>query len=718
MGVCTCTSPDGSVSTTYEFEEGVPYDTDCDIACRNWQNPSFTLLFPFGSPEFEARRNSCKMWVKDCGSPPEWISVSEPRLQCTFGDKVGAKLNIDHGGKGEDVDISLKVLKASNEIVDYAFDGTPQYAGVEGPLMTITNPNSPFFGLQVKTCMVNGFDAFVYNVTRYPSSEVNPIAETAWGDVDVSTGDNVGQIAIPLFKFRKHGERIDSPNPAAYALNPFYNPDAICSVEDYFDLTGETWETIGGVGSGCDFKVYNLFVSGLGSGTGLHKSISDYETGCRMELGELLPHSDFDEMYNRDFSTDKMFQEYSEVASECAEEDNPYELDAYCALYHWNWQNDGVCEGYDVQNNPLGTAWWQGTSNAFGQSENQAENDAVYAEWLRNYLVNEQGIEALSDASDDEILEYATLQTNANFMTSPEGLALDASQKSRMACVVTKMYERYPDEFDWRGAFSPQNTSSGSTLLPESLIGQYDWFDEDDVLFDGYVTAQTFSPTSNSNGWETLPLPEGLVKLPYYEVTPEGQEVVAEFRGEVEVQEGVNDARTSLTDDDREPEGVFLPDDPEIEIAGADNDLIESIEQGQIDDEQLKSLFSEESAEEVADMFEVVEEEPEVTQGEEPADTQEEEPADTQEEEPADTQEEEPEDTQEQEPDDTQEADDIEVFDEQDSQTQNQVQNQSYQAPVLAPLKSQDKTSILQSPIFLGVVGAILVGAIVYYATD
>ena len=132
MGVCTCTSPDGSVSTTYEFEEGVPYTTDCDIACRNWQNPAFTFLYPFGSPEFEAKRNSCKMWIKDCGSGPEWISVSEPRLQCTFGDKVGAKLNIDHGGKGEKVDISLKVLKASNEIVDYAFNGpsTPAYWGV------------------------------------------------------------------------------------------------------------------------------------------------------------------------------------------------------------------------------------------------------------------------------------------------------------------------------------------------------------------------------------------------------------------------------------------------------------------------------------------------------------------------------------------------------------------------------------------------------------
>ena len=232
------------------------------------------------------------------------------------------------------------------------------------------------------------------------------------------------------------------------------------------------------------------------------------------------------------------------------------------------------------------------------------------------------------------------------------------------------------------------------------------------------MTAQTFSPTSNSYGYETLPLPEGVVKLPWYEVTPEGQAIVAEYRGEVEVQEGVNDARTSLTDDDREPEGVFLPDDPEIEVAGADNDLIESIEQGQIDDEQLKSLFSEESAEEVADMFEVVEGEPEDTQEEQPEDTQEEEPEDTQEEQPEDTQEEEPADTQEQEPDDTQETNDIEVFDEQDSQTQNQVQNQSYQAPVFAPSKSQDKKSILKSPIFLGVVGAILVGTIVYYATD
>ena len=60
------------------------------------------------------------MWIKDCGSGPEWISVSEPRLQCTFGDKVGAKLNIDHGGKGEDVDMKSSGLSKRewNELME------------------------------------------------------------------------------------------------------------------------------------------------------------------------------------------------------------------------------------------------------------------------------------------------------------------------------------------------------------------------------------------------------------------------------------------------------------------------------------------------------------------------------------------------------------------------------------------------------------------------
>ncbi len=87
----------------------------------------------------------------------------------------------------------------------------------------------------------------------------------------------------------------------------------------------------------------------------------------------------------------------------------------------------------------------------------------------------------------------------------------------------------------------------------------------------------------------------------------EGQDVVSEFRGEVEVSDEINEARETLTDDVREVEGIFLPEDPEVEVIGAENDLIDSVEEGQLNDAELKLLFSDESAEQVANMFENIE---------------------------------------------------------------------------------------------------------------
>lgn len=614
MGVCTCTSPDGNYSTTYEFDDGVPYNTDCERACRNWSSPTLTYLYPYGSEEWASRRRSCKMWVKDCGSGPDWITESEPRTQCVAGDSIGGKLLVDQGhGMGQYVDIGLKVLRASDEIVDYAPDGTPKYAGVEGPTKIIENPDSPFYGQEVKTCMVNGFDNYIYQVTRQSSSNVIPIAETSWGDVDVSTGAEAGQLAVPVFVFRKYGENVRTPGWAAnYALNRDYDPEAICSVEDYFDITGETWETMPGIGgdSACDAKMKYLLYEGLGSYNELiylRKSIADYELGCRIELGELLPETDFNEMYNANFSENKMWTEYDEVSSECALEDDPYDINAYCALYHWNWQNDGVCEGYDVENNPLGTAWWSGTSNSFGSSDFAEEYDALYADFLRNYFVNEQGIDSLANADDETLLSYANFYTNNQFNTSPEGVALALQAKARKACVVSKMYERYPNQFDWRGAFSPSNVTTGYTLLPDSMVGAYDWFNEDDVTDEGQIVSRTYSPTANEYGYETVDIPEGFVKMDYIEIPFEGQDEVAEFRGTVEVDPDINDARASMTDDIREPEGVFLPEDLDVPRIAAEEDLIESIEAGQLSDEDLKSLFTDESADAVSNMFEEVE---------------------------------------------------------------------------------------------------------------
>ena len=622
MAQCTCTSPDGTQSTTYVFESA-PYggSMNCDVACRLWRwNHALSMAYPYGSPEREAKMDSCKMWLKECGSGPDFISLSEPRTECVAGDSVGAKLVVDQGhGMGQEVDVQLKVMRASDEIVDYAPNGTPRYKGVEGPLKTITNPNSPFYGQQVKTCMVNGFDSYVYQVTRYPSSSVDPIASTAWGDADLSSGDDVGQLAVPLFKFRKHGERITDPAASAnYGLNPFYNPNAICSVEEYFEATGYDWTTMPHAGSNtCENKITHLFYTALGSGTGLHKSISDYEFACRMQMGELLPDTDFNEMYKRNFSENKMWMEWDAVAAECEAEDNPYDVNAYCALYHWNSGYDGgICTGYDLESNPLGSAWWSGTSNAYGGI--QDADNPIYKEWLHDYLLNTLGIDAVADMSLDEVMQYHTNTTWSNFLSSPQAIEYGNWKKARMACVVTKMYEQYPDQFDWRGAFPPSNTQSGTIILPEEMVGTYDWFDENDVEYDGQVVLQTFSPTANEYGYEAIELPEGLVKLSYVEVPLAGQDEVAAFRGEVEVSEGINEARETLTDDTREAEGVFLPEDPEIEVLGAEQDLIDSIEQGQIAEEDLSLYFSEESAGQVAEMFEETPQEE--TPAEEPTD--------------------------------------------------------------------------------------------------
>ncbi len=606
MGVCTCTSPDGTESTTYEFESA-PYGgfLNCDIACRYWNwNHAYSFAYPYGSAKREAKMGSCKMWVKECGSGPDWITLSEPRTQCVAGDSVGAKIAVNHGhSMGQYVDVSLKVLKASNEIVDVLEqDYGPDinlYAGVEGPLKTITDPESSFYGQEVRTCLVNGFDSYVYNVARYPSSSVDPIAETAWGEADLSTGADVGQLAVPLFKFRKYlGQELDTSAGANYGLNPFYDPNAICSVEEFFDSTGFTWETLPTAGASlCEGKVRYLFFQGLGSDTGLTKSTSDLELACRMQMGELLPKKDFDEIYNETFSKNKMVYEYDELAVECLEEGIPYDINAYCALY-----GGDICSDYDVENNPLGSAWWSGTSMGYGGTINAF--NPYYLVWLKDYLVNDLGLTALADTDPMDLQEYHTNTTWSNFLVSQEGVEYFENKKKITSCVITKLYEKYPDEFDWRGAFPPSNVDSGNILLPEEMVGVYDWFDQDDVDFDGQVVLQTNSETSNEYGLEAVELPDGLVKLEYIEVPLNGQGVVAEFRGEVEVSGDINESRETLTDDVREPEGIFLPEDPEVEVIGAERDLIDSVEQGQLDEEDLKSLFSEESAIEVANMFE------------------------------------------------------------------------------------------------------------------
>jgi hypothetical protein len=616
MPSCTCTSPDGTQSTTYEFDSA-PYggEMGCDMACRYWAwNHAYSQAYPYGSAKREAKMGSCKMWVKECGSGPDWISLSEPRTECVAGDKVGAKLVVNHGhGMGQEVDISLNVLKASDEIVDvvemeYGPD-IDRYKGVEGPLKTITNPDSPFYGQQVRTCLVNGFDSYVYQVTRHPSSDVEPIATTAWGDVDVSTGDDVGQLAVPLFKFRKHlGRQLDPLAGANYGLNPFYDPDAICSIEEYFEISGLTWETI--EGNSCENKVQGIIINELGSGTNLYSSTADYEFACRMQMGELLPKKDFNEMYSESFSEQKMWQEYDELSIECIEEGIPYDLDVYCALYHWNTANDGgICTGYDVENNPLGSAWWSGTSNSYGGTINPFH--PYYLSWLKGYLVEDLGLTQLADADPMDLGEYHNNSTWNNFLISDEAAEYSNNNKKITACVMTKLYDEYPNQFDWRGAFPPSNLETGQVLLPEEMVGTYDWFDENDVDYDGQVVVQTNSPTSNEYGYEAIEIPEGVVKLDYYEVPLEGQDVVAEFRGEVEVSDDINESREILTDDTREPEGIFLPDDPELEVVGAEEDFISSVEDGQIEDEDLNKIFSEESAVEVANMFENIAEEEE-----------------------------------------------------------------------------------------------------------
>lgn len=618
MPSCTCTSPDGTESTTYEFQSA-PYggEMGCDMACRYWAwNHAYSSAYPYGSAKREAKMGSCKMWIKECGSGSDYIYLSEPRLQCVAGDKVGAKVTLDHGhGMGQYADVSLEVLKASDEIVDVVpQDYGPdiiRYAGVEGPLKTITNPDSPFYGQQVRTCMVNGFDSYVSQVTRHPSSNVNPIAETAWGDADLSTGDEEGQLAVPLFKFRKYEGRVLDPAASSnYGLNPFYDPDAVCSVEEFFDTTGMTWETIPELGAlGCEGKVRYIFFEGLGSGTDLYKSTADLEFACKMQMGELLPRKDFGEMYNEYFSKQKMGMEYDELSVECIEEGLPYDLDAYCALYHWNTANDGgICTGYDVENNPLGTKWWGNTGMAYGGVLSAFH--PYYLVWLKNYLVNDLGLSALADEDPMNLSEYHNNVTWSNFLVSDEGLEYSENKKKIIACVITKLYDKYPDQFDWRGAYPPSNQDAGEIVLPEEYVGTYDWFDEDDVEYDGYIVMQTNSPTSNEYGNEAVEMPDGLVKLAYVEVPVEAQDLIAEFRGEVEVSEDIDEARSTLTDDVREPEGVFLPDDPELEVVGAEQDLIDSVEEGQIDDQDLTKIFSEQSAAEVSNMFEnVVEDE-------------------------------------------------------------------------------------------------------------
>ena len=293
-------------------------------------------------------------------------------------------------------------------------------------------------------------------------------------------------------------------------------------------------------------------------------------------------------------------------AVECLEEGVPYDLDAYCALYHWNTANDGgICTGYDVENNPLGSAWWSGTSVAYGGTLDAF--NPYYLVWLKDYLVNDLGLTALADTDPMDLQEYHTNTTWSNFLVSEEGMEYGQNKKELTACVITKMYAEYPDQFDWRGAFPPSNTLSGRILLPEEMVGTYDWFDEDDVDFDGLVVLQTNSETANDYGYEEVEMPEGLVRLDYVEVPLEGMDIVAEYRGEVEVSDDINEARETLTDDTRQEEGVFLPDDQELEVMGAEDDLIDSVEEGQISDAELKLLFSDESAEQVANMFENIE---------------------------------------------------------------------------------------------------------------
>ncbi len=601
MPSCTCSSPDGSESYTYYMEE---QPSSCENLCRFWDaNSTFTRKYPYGSPEREAMkaRMSCKMFTKECGSGPTYIQKSAQRTECVVGDKVGASITIDHGhGMGESVSISLRVIG-------------------DGATYTIDEADSPFFGQQVKTCAVNGFDDWVYWQTRN-SSDALPIATAPWGqEIDVSTGADVAQGEIPVLAFSYPLEGEFEYRYWLLGLNPFFRHEAICSIEEYFALTGLDWSTIehpiypslsDSPTWGCVDKV-NILANAMSSANeimmGINSTISmsafdvplarsraDAIFACQFDQGELLPVSDWKEIYNGNESEDLADDSFEEFSEECQEEGNPHDEQLY-EVIRKPWGGETAFSYWDPTH-PYGFIWWQKSKEYGGDDEYD-----FYLPWLRDYLIQEQGIEAFQDMPLSEVEEYHNTFTYNNWLASEEGLAYWTNMRENEACAIGKMYEE-DEDFDWRGAHPPQTITQ---IIPSSIVGNYSWFNDDDVE-EGFIVAQTFSETANEAGYESVPIPEGLVKLRVVSVPPYVSDEVRDLLAETQVAEDVNESRDLLTLDTDVPEGVFVPDDIELERMGAEDDFIKRMENGQISDEDLYKLFTADSAEEVAAMFDTI----------------------------------------------------------------------------------------------------------------
>ena len=672
MPSCTCSSPDGSQSQTYYFDEMV---SSCENLCRLWDdNSSISRRFPYGSAERAEQGKSCKMFITECGSGPAWIQLSEPRTECVVGDRYSVQMELDQGhGMVQNVTIQLKVIG-------------------DGETLTINEPDSPFNGLEVKTCAVNGFDDYVYWQTKN-SSTANPIVTTPWGqELDLSTGPNVNQGSIPVYAFRNYHTGYYEDRRFILALNPFYSDDAVCSVEEWFEQTGQNWTTLPesyfGL-QGCEAKLVYV-ANQLDIANSMQKSIEDYRLACRFENGEFLTEKDWGQIYKAGLSEDLMTDNVQELREECDAEGNPHDEDMREARYAVT--NSVQYNKAASDANPFGHVWW-----AIARSYPQlvSDNDA-YMEWLQNYLVEEQGIEAFEAMSPEEVLQYQNTYTYNNWLTSPEGEAFWNEKKDNEACVLTKLEQETP-EFDWRGAFNP--TFGNGILIPESLIGSYSWFDSTDAEYGGQIPAQTFSPTSNESGYEVVDVPEGIVKIKMVAVPPQAMEEVKALRGVIEVDPEVNEMRESLTTDFTAPEGVFLPDDDSVMRIGADDDLISSMEQGQLSDEDLYNLFTADSAEEVAAMFDDLDidttEEDEQAEAEQDQEEQEEQEEDVAEEDEVQEQQVEEEEVVVDQPLPTSEA----TYYVEDIQKSN---------------PTPTEKSLLEKPAFIAVAGAVLAGTIAY----
>ena len=294
MPSCTCTSPDGTQSTTYEFESA-PFggEMDCDMAWRFGHGIMPILSISLWFSEAGSENGSVKRGWKNV----EVALIGFPFLNHAnvWRDKV-EQTRVNGQGMGQQVDIWSPESKRRDCWCSWKTMGLTSI-DIRGRRAAQNHykPDSPFMGNRSELAWWMGL-IHVWQVTP-PVLWRWAYCKTAWGDA-IFNGWRCGAIGRSYFQIQKAWEswpikgQLAASTPSMTLMHLVH--------WGVFDISGLTWETI--EGNSYENKVRNYHWIGFRD---------EFVYSPTADLS-LLPNADgnfaqegFNEMY-RKFSEQKM----------------------------------------------------------------------------------------------------------------------------------------------------------------------------------------------------------------------------------------------------------------------------------------------------------------------------------------------------------------------------------------------------------------------------